>query len=62
MGPFDYSKNLTRATVSFHAHKFPYTSSVYYQCNVRLCLKDELDGCSDVVSVILLSSSSLIHN
>ncbi|XP_027194430.2 uncharacterized protein LOC113789134 [Dermatophagoides pteronyssinus] len=48
MGPFDYSKNLTRATVSFHAHKFPYTSSVYYQCNVRLCLKDELDGCSDV--------------
>ncbi|KAH9505986.1 hypothetical protein DERF_010746 [Dermatophagoides farinae] len=48
MGPFDYSLNLTRASVSFHAHKFPYTSSVYYQCNVRLCLKDEIDGCTDV--------------
>ncbi|KAF7491363.1 Cuticlin-1 [Sarcoptes scabiei] len=46
MGPFEYSNNLTKASVSFHAHKFPYTSSVYYQCNVRLCLKDE-NGCDD---------------
>lgn len=47
MGPFMYSMNKTRATVSFQAHKFPYTSSVYYQCNVRLCLKDN-GGCEDV--------------
>jgi len=47
MGPFEYSHNKTRAVVSFQAHKFPYTSSVYYQCNVRLCLK-ESGGCEDV--------------
>lgn len=47
MGPFEYTHNLTRASVSFQAHKFPYTSSVYYQCNVRLCLK-EGGGCEDV--------------
>ncbi|KAI2801588.1 hypothetical protein BLOT_009402 [Blomia tropicalis] len=47
MGQFEYTGNLTRAHVSFHAHKFPYTSSVYYQCNVRLCLKDN-GGCDDV--------------
>jgi len=47
MGPFEYSHNKTRATVAFQAHKFPYTSSVYYQCNVRLCLK-ESGGCEDV--------------
>lgn len=47
MGPFEYSANKTKATVSFQAHKFPYTSSVYYQCNVRLCLK-ESGGCYDV--------------
>lgn len=50
MGPFEYSHNKTRATVSFQAHKFPYTSSVYYQCNVRLCLKDS-GGCEDVVRI-----------
>lgn len=48
MGAFGYSQNLTKALVEFHAHKFPYTSSVYYQCNVRLCLK-ESGGCEDVV-------------
>jgi len=47
MGPFEYSHNKTRAVVFFQAHKFPYTSSVYYQCNVRLCLK-ESGGCEDV--------------
>lgn len=47
MGPFEYTNNLTRAVVSFQAHKFPYTASVYYQCNVRLCLK-ESGGCDDI--------------
>lgn len=37
MGQFDYTDDRTNATVSFPAHKFPYTTSVYYQCNVRLC-------------------------
>lgn len=37
MGQFEYTEDRTKANVSFPAHKFPYTSSVYYQCNVRLC-------------------------
>lgn len=37
MGPFDYSEDRSTAIVTFPAHKFPYTASVYYQCNVRLC-------------------------
>lgn len=37
MGQFEYNDDWTEATVSFPAHKFPYTASVYYQCNVRLC-------------------------
>ena len=40
MPEFHYAANLTRASVTFQAHKFPYTSSVYYQCNVRLCFRD----------------------
>jgi len=63
MGPFEYSHNKTRGTVAFQAHKFPYTSSVYYQCNVRLCLK-ESGGCEDVVSIsyiYLVNSFSLLH-
>ncbi|XP_074598909.1 cuticlin-1-like [Brevipalpus obovatus] len=47
LGPFEYDRNLTRATVSFQAHKFPYTSSVYYQCNVKLCVKEK-GGCDDL--------------
>lgn len=47
LGPFDYTLNKTRASVTFQAHKFPYTSSVYYQCNVKLCLKSS-GGCDDV--------------
>ncbi|XP_065347897.1 cuticlin-4 [Cloeon dipterum] len=39
MGQFVYNKEMTKAHVSFPAHKFPYTSSVYYQCHVRLCNK-----------------------
>lgn len=46
MPEFVYSKNLSRASVTFQAHKFPYTSSVYYQCNVRLCFRD--GGCKHV--------------
>jgi len=47
MGMFQYSSNMTTALVHFQAHKFPYTASVYYQCNVRLCLKAD-NGCGDV--------------
>jgi len=47
MGTFSYSDSKTRATANFQAHKFPYTASVYYQCNVRLCLKHS-GGCDDL--------------
>lgn len=43
MPKFEYTNNSTRAAVSFPAHKFPHTSSVYYQCNVRLCINN--GGC-----------------
>jgi len=39
MPPFEYNTNKTRAAVKFQAYKFPYTASIYYQCNVRLCLR-----------------------
>ena len=55
MGPFNYSETKTSAKVNFQAHKFPYTASVYYQCNVRLCLK-HTGGCDDVVSGDRVSS------
>lgn len=45
MGKFKYNKDMNVASVKFLAHKFPYTDSVYYQCNVRLCIKD--GGCED---------------
>ncbi|XP_068894436.1 cuticlin-1-like [Tenebrio molitor] len=44
MGRFEYSEDKTKASVHFQAHKFPYTASVYYQCNVKLCLKAD-SGC-----------------
>ncbi|KAK7792144.1 hypothetical protein R5R35_000412 [Gryllus longicercus] len=47
MGPFTYSATKTTASVNFHAHKFPYTASVYYQCNVQLCVKAH-GGCDDL--------------
>lgn len=47
MGPFEYTQNVTSAHVTFPAHKFPFTSSVYYQCNIKLCLK-QAGGCDDV--------------
>lgn len=37
MGQFEYSEDRSQASVSFPAHKFPYTASVYYECNIRLC-------------------------
>jgi hypothetical protein len=37
MGPFNYTDGQNKASVTFPAHKFPYTTSVYYQCNVKLC-------------------------
>lgn len=47
MGSFEYSASKTTALVHFQAHKFPYTPSVYYQCNVRLCIR-HAGGCDDV--------------
>jgi len=47
MGEFEYSSSKTTALVHFQAHKFPYTSSVYYQCNIRLCIK-HAGGCDNV--------------
>lgn len=47
MGMFEYSKDETSAVVKFQAHKFPSTESVYYQCNVKLCLKAE-KGCERI--------------
>jgi hypothetical protein len=44
LGPFSYDSDRTMATVAFPAHKFPYTSSVYYQCNVKLCSLEK-DNC-----------------
>lgn len=49
MGQFTYSEDKTEARVNFQAHKFPYTASVYYQCNVRLCTIRE-GACSDTVN------------
>ncbi|GFT61183.1 ZP domain-containing protein [Nephila pilipes] len=51
MGPFEYDSSLTRAQVSFPAHKFPFTASVYYKCNVKLCQKKVSGGCDDVPPV-----------
>lgn len=38
MGQFDYSDDRSEAMVDFPAHKFPYTPSVYYECNVQICV------------------------
>jgi hypothetical protein len=50
MGPFVYEENKRVARVQFQAHKFPYTPSVYYTCNVKLCVKSA-GGCEDVVII-----------
>ncbi|XP_065167858.1 cuticlin-4 [Atheta coriaria] len=51
MGLFEYTEDKTRATVHFQAHKFPYTASVYYQCNVKLCVKAD-NGCENITPSI----------
>lgn len=58
MGQFEYSDDRSKATVSFPAHKFPYTSSVYYQCNVRLCALQDPE-CQQVI--VLGRNLSLIY-
>ncbi|XP_040569984.1 cuticlin-1 [Lepeophtheirus salmonis] len=50
MGPMEYSTEKTTAYVHFHAHKFPYAPSVYYQCNIRLCIR-HAGGCDNVPPV-----------
>nr|CAD7585503.1 unnamed protein product [Timema genevievae] len=47
MGQFEYNESKTKASVHFQAHKFPYTASVYYQCNVQLCIKAN-GGCNNL--------------
>ncbi|XP_045508218.1 uncharacterized protein LOC123704017 [Colias croceus] len=37
MGLFQYSRGSQEARVAFPAHRFPYTASVYYTCEVKLC-------------------------
>ncbi|KAL0809693.1 hypothetical protein ABMA28_011210 [Loxostege sticticalis] len=39
MGVFQYSADSMRAQVSFSAHKFAWSPSVYYTCGVKLCKK-----------------------
>ncbi|EDW73841.2 uncharacterized protein Dwil_GK19473 [Drosophila willistoni] len=41
MGQFKYTEDRLAANVTFPAHKFPYTTSVYYQCNVQLCAQED---------------------
>jgi len=58
LGELEYSSSKTTAAVRFQAHKFPYTSSVYYQCNVKLCIKNA-GGCDDVPPVCVDGSNVL---
>lgn len=60
MGQFEYSEDRSRAIVSFPAHKFPYTASVYYQCNVRLCALQD-PTCHKVVSDSILLRNTLFY-
>lgn len=57
MPKFEYENNNTRAAVAFRAHKFPHTSSIYYQCNVRLCING--GGCEQVICPPATSGSGL---
>lgn len=60
MGQFQYSANKTTAMVNFQAHKFPYTTSVYYQCHVHLCLKAN-GGCANTVNVYYIFIYCLLY-
>jgi len=59
MGEFEYSSSKTTALVHFQAHKFPYTSSVYYQCNVRLCIR-HAGGCEDTPPICDANGENLL--
>jgi len=59
MGEFEYSSSKTTALVRFQAHKFPYTSSVYYQCNVRLCIR-HAGGCEDTPPICDANGENLL--
>lgn len=61
LGPFAYEHERREAFVAFPAHKFPYTASVYYQCNVKLCLL-ESEGCHKVRNLLEDSSYDLNFN
>lgn len=43
MGEFDYTNDRDEAKVSFPAHKFPYTASVYYECIVKMCHVNDME-------------------
>lgn len=58
MGSFEYSEDRMAATVTFPAHKFPYTASVYYQCNVRLCALQDPD-CQKVCVIKIFKSFNI---
>ncbi|XP_028173263.1 cuticlin-1 [Ostrinia furnacalis] len=48
MGVFQYSADNMRAQVSFSAHKFAWSPSVYYTCGVKLCKKAcQRKSCAD---------------
>lgn len=53
MGQFNYTSDRLAANVTFPAHKFPYTTSVYYQCNVKLCALADPE-CQMVSSIIII--------
>jgi len=59
MGELEYSSSKTTALVHFQAHKFPYTSSVYYQCNVRLCIR-HAGGCEDTPPICDAQGQNLL--
>lgn len=58
LGPFEYSSSKTTAAVHFQAHKFPYTDSVYYQCNVKLCIKNA--GSCDQVPPVCIEGENIV--
>ncbi|XP_065576969.1 cuticlin-4-like [Artemia franciscana] len=57
MGPLIYSRSKTIAKVNFQAHKFPYTPSVYYQCQVSICKRKH--GCEDVPPICDVAGNNL---
>jgi len=60
LGEFEYSSSKTTALVHFKAHRFPYTSSVYYQCNVRLCIR-HAGGCEDTPPICDARGQNLLR-